>query len=90
MASVEIIKINANSDVKRVAGSIAQMTREGLNVEIQVIGAGCVNKAVKAVAIARGYLSTSGYNLAVIPAFTDIEIDGEKRTAIKLIPVNLR
>ena len=52
---------------------------------MQVVGAGALNQAIKAIAIARGYLATSGVNLVCIPAFSDIEIDGEERTAIKLI-----
>lgn len=59
--------------------------REHDNVEIQAIGAGALNQAIKAIAIARGFVAPSGKNLVCIPAFTDIVIDGEERTASKLI-----
>ena len=55
------------------------------SVEIQAIGAGALNQAIKSVAIARGFVAPSGMDLVCIPAFTDIEIDGEQKTAIKLI-----
>ncbi len=61
------------------------MLRERGNAEIQAIGAGAVNQAVKAVAIARGFVAPGGIDLICVPAFTDIMIDGEERTAIKFI-----
>ena len=61
------------------------MYREKGTVEIQAVGAGALNQAIKAVAIARGFVAPSGKNLVCIPAFSDIAIDGEERTAIKLI-----
>lgn len=61
------------------------MLRERGNAEIQAIGAGAVNQAVKAVAIARGFVAPGGIDLICVPAFTDILIDGEERTAIKFI-----
>lgn len=61
------------------------MLRERGNAEIQAIGAGAVNQAVKAVAIARGFVAPGGIDLVCVPAFTDIIIDGEERTAIKFI-----
>lgn len=61
------------------------MLRERGNAEIQAIGAGAVNQAVKAVAIARGFVAPAGVDLICVPAFTDIVIDGEERTAIKFI-----
>ena len=61
------------------------MIRDSGAVEIQTIGAGALNQAIKAIAIARGFVVPSGIDIVCIPAFTDIEIDGDKRTAIKLI-----
>jgi stage V sporulation protein S len=68
-----------------VAGALAGVVRERGGAEIQVIGAGALNQAVKAIAIARGFVAPSGYDLVCIPAFADIEINGEERTAIRLI-----
>ena len=52
---------------------------------MQAIGAGALNQAIKAVAIARGFVAPSGKNIVIIPAFTNILIDNEEKTAIKLI-----
>lgn len=68
-----------------MAGAIAGFIREEKKVEIQAIGAGAINQAVKAIAITRGFVAPSGIDLVCIPAFTDLTIDGEERTAIKLI-----
>jgi len=68
-----------------VAGALANVFRSNGSVEIQAVGAGALNQAIKAVAIARGFLAPSGKNIVCIPAFTDISIDGEEKTAIKLI-----
>jgi stage V sporulation protein S len=84
----EVLKVKSTSDVKKVAGAIAEMVREGKEVEVQVIGAAAVNQAVKAIIVARGFVSTNGYNLVTIPAFTEVEIDSEKRTAVKFIVKN--
>jgi len=82
---VDILKVSANSDPNSVAGALAGVLREQGSAEMQAIGAGALNQGVKAVAIARGYVAPSGIDLICIPAFTDIEIDGDERTAIKLI-----
>ena len=68
-----------------VAGALAGVLREKGGAEIQAIGAGALNQAVKAIAIARGFVAPGGIDLVSVPAFTDIEIEGEERTAIKLI-----
>jgi stage V sporulation protein S len=81
----QTLKVSGTSDVKKVAGAIAEMVREGKEVEIQIIGAATLNKAIKALIIARGFVSTNGLNLSFIPAFVELEIEGEKRTGIKLI-----
>ncbi|NJA70827.1 stage V sporulation protein S, partial [Clostridioides difficile] len=66
-------------------GALAGVLRERGVAEIQAIGAGALNQAIKSIAIARGFVAPSGMDLVCIPAFTDIEIEGDKKTAIKLI-----
>lgn len=68
-----------------MAGALAGVIRERGKAEIQAIGAGAVNQAIKAVAISRGFVAPGGVDLVCVPAFIDIQIDGEERTAIKLI-----
>ena len=82
---MEILKISSKSNPNSVAGAIAGLVKESQKAEMQAIGAGALNQAVKAVAIARGFVAPSGKNLVCTPAFIDINIDGEERTAIKLI-----
>lgn len=82
---MDILKVSSKSNPNSVAGALANVFRENGYVEIQAIGAGALNQAIKAIAIARGFIAPSGKNLVCIPAFTDIVIDGEERTAIKLI-----
>ncbi len=81
---MEIIKVAAKSRSTSVAGAIAGVVRESGRAEVQAIGAGAVNQAVKAVAIARGYLEVDGIDVVCIPAFVEVEIDGQERTAVKL------
>ncbi len=81
---MEILKVASKSNPNSVAGALAGVLRESGGAEIQVIGAGALNQAIKAIAIARGFVAPSGIDLVCIPAFTDIEIEGEERTAIKL------
>lgn len=83
--NMEVLKVSSSSSPNSVAGALAGVLRDNGGAELQAIGAGALNQAVKAVAIARGYVAPSGVDLICIPAFTDIEIDGEERTAIKLI-----
>lgn len=78
-------KVSAKSSPNSVAGALAGVIREQGRAEMQAIGAGALNQAVKAVAIARGFVAPSGIDLICIPAFTDIMVDNEDRTAIKLI-----
>lgn len=82
---MEILKVSSKSKPNSVAGALANVFREKGKVEIQAIGAGALNQAIKSVAIARGFVAPSGKDLVCIPAFSDISIDGEERTAIKLI-----
>ena len=82
---MEILKVSTKSNPNSVAGALANVFREKGVVEIQAVGAGALNQAIKAIAIARGFVAPTGKDIICIPAFTDIEIDGEERTAIKLI-----
>ena len=82
---METLKVGAKSNPNSVAGALANVFREKGSVEIQAIGAGALNQAIKAIAIARGFVAPSGMDLVCVPAFTDIDIDGEQKTAIKLI-----
>jgi len=84
---VEVLRVSSKSNPTDVAGAIAGILRDNKEqaVELRGIGAGAVNQAVKAIAIARGYVAPSGLNLVVTPGFLDVEIDGEERTAIKLV-----
>ena len=81
---MDIIKVSARSRSTAVAGAIAGVIRERSHAEVQAIGAGAVNQAVKAVAIARGFLTLDGIDVICIPAFTEVEIEGKERTAIRL------
>ena len=81
----ELLKVAAYSYPNSVAGALASVVRENGFAELQAVGAGAVNQAAKAIAIARGFLAPSGFNIICVPAFMDIVIDGEERTAIKLI-----
>lgn len=83
--SVEILKVSSKSNPNSVAGAMAGVVRQAGAVEVQVVGAGALNQAIKAVAIARGYVAPSGADLTCVPAFADIEIDGQSRTAIRLL-----
>jgi stage V sporulation protein S len=81
---MDIIKVAASSRSTAVAGAIAGVMREKGQVDVQAIGAGAVNQAVKAVCIARGYLEEDGIDLICVPAFVEVEIDGQERTAVRL------
>jgi stage V sporulation protein S len=80
-----VIKVSAKSRSTSVAGAIAGVLRERRHAEVQAIGAGAVNQAVKALAIARGYLLQDSIELVCIPYFREIEIDGQERTAVRFI-----
>ncbi|WP_294406220.1 stage V sporulation protein S [uncultured Clostridium sp.] len=82
---MEVLKVSTKSNPNSVAGALAAIIKEQNIAEIQAVGAGAINQAVKAIAIARGFIAPSGKDIVCIPAFTDIQIDGEERTAIKLI-----
>ena len=82
---MQVLKVSARSRSTAVAGAIAGVVRERGRAEVQAIGAGAVNQAVKAIAIARGYLALDGIDVICIPAFTDVIIAEQERTALRLI-----
>ncbi len=81
----DVIKVSGKSRTTAVAGAIAGVVRETRRAEVQAIGAGAVNQAIKAVAIACGYLAEDGIEAVCIPSFTNVDIVGQERTAVKLI-----
>ena len=82
---MEVLKVSAKSNPNSVAGALAGVLRERNAVELQAIGAGAINQTVRAIAIARGFMAPSGIDLVCIPAFVDVVIGNEERTAIKFI-----
>ncbi len=80
---MELLKVSAQSKPKAIAGALAAAIRANGKVEVQAIGAGAVNQAVKSIAIARGYVAPNGFNLVARPSFVDLVIDDTQRTAIK-------
>ena len=82
---MEMIKVSANSRTSAVAGAIAGVIREHKRADVQAIGAGAVNQAVKALVLATGYLRNDGIDICCVPEFVDVEIDDKIRTAIKLV-----
>lgn len=79
-----ILKVSSKSKPAAVAGALANLFKERDEVEIQAIGAGALNQAIKAVAIARGYVAPTGKDLSLVPGFIDVMIDDNEKTAIKL------
>ncbi len=82
---MEVLKVSSKSNPNSCAGALAGVLRQSGAVEVQVVGAGALNQAIKAVAIARGFVADAGLDLVCVPTFADIEIDGESRTAIRLL-----
>lgn len=82
---MEILKVSSTSNPAKVAGALASLLKNNSKITLQAVGAGAINQAVKAIAIARGFVAPSGIDLICIPAFVDIEIETEKRTAMKLL-----
>ena len=82
---MEELRVSSKSDPKAVAGALAAVVRAEKKVELQAVGAGAVNQTIKAIAISRGYVAPNGLDLIMIPAFAEIEINGEERTAIKFL-----
>jgi stage V sporulation protein S len=83
--TMDMIKVSANSRTSAVAGAIAGVIREHHRAEVQAIGAGAVNQAVKALVLATGYLKNDGINVSCVPEFADVTIEDKVRTAIKLV-----
>ncbi|MEE1160256.1 MAG: stage V sporulation protein S [Atopobiaceae bacterium] len=81
---MEFLKVSSKSSPASVAGAIAGMVKDGVDVNIQSVGAGAVNQAIKAIAIARGFLIPTGIDISCAPTFSDITISGESRTAIRI------
>ena len=81
---MDVFKVSARSRSTSVAGAIAGVIREGHIAEVQAIGAGAVNQAIKAIAIARGYLVKDNIDVVCIPTFVEVDIEGQERTAVKL------
>lgn len=79
------LKVSSKSVPHSVAGALAGILRERPTCEMQVIGAGALNQGIKAIAIARTYLSEDGLDLSCVPEFTEVEIDGQARTAIRIV-----
>lgn len=82
---MEVLKVSAKSSPNSVAGAIAGLVKENGRAEMQAIGAGAINQAVKAVAIARGFVAPTGVELVCSPAFTEVNIDNEEKTGIKFV-----
>lgn len=82
---MENLKISSKSNPNSVAGAIVGILKENTKVELNAVGAGALNQAIKAVAIARGFVAPAGVDLVCVPAFTEVEVEGESRTGIKLI-----
>ena len=81
---MDCLKVSSKSSPSSVAGAIAGMVKDNVEVNLQCVGAGAVNQAMKAVAIARGFLIPCGYDISVAPVFSEIEINGTTRTALRL------
>ena len=82
---MEVIKVSSKSNPNSCAGALAGILRQDGVVEVHVVGAGALNQAIKAIAIAKGYVEPSGIDLVCVPSFAEIDIDGEQRTAIRLL-----
>jgi stage V sporulation protein S len=82
---MDILKVSAKSRATSVAGAIAGTIRESGCAQVQAVGAGAVNQAIKAIAIARGYLTLDGFDVICIPSFTEVDIDGQERTAVRIV-----
>ena len=82
---MEVLKVSAHSNPKSVAGALTAVLREKGRAEVQAVGAGAVNQAIKAIAITRWFVAPNGMDLVAVPAFVEINIEGEDRTAIKFI-----
>ncbi|MBE6114446.1 MAG: stage V sporulation protein S [Erysipelotrichaceae bacterium] len=82
---METLKVSTKSNPAKVAGALVNVLKESDRVVLQAVGAGAINQTMKAIAIGRGFVAPSGIELVCIPSFVDIEINEEKRTAMKLV-----
>ena len=82
---MDVLKVSSKSKPNSVAGALSEVIRESKEAEIQAIGAGAVNQAIKAIAIARGFVAPTGVELVCTPSFVEVEVDDDTRTAIRLI-----
>ena len=82
---MEILKVSSKSNPNSIAGALANVLKDDNTVEIQAVGAGAINQAIKGIIIARGFVAPSGKNLYCIPSFASVTIDDEERTAIKIV-----
>jgi stage V sporulation protein S len=82
---MSVIKVSAHSRTSAVAGAIAGVMRDTQRAEVQAIGAGAVNQAIKAIVIAKGYLAEEGVDVVCTPSFVEVVIDSQERTAIRLV-----
>lgn len=82
---MEVLKISSKSNPNSVAGAIAGLVKENERAEMQAIGAGALNQAIKAVAIARGFVAPTGVDLVCVPAFAEVQVEGEDRTGIRIV-----
>jgi stage V sporulation protein S len=82
---MNVIKVSARSRTAAVAGAVAGVMREANRAEVQAIGAGAVNQALKAIIIAKGYLAEEGVDIICSPSFVEVDIDGQERTAIRVL-----
>lgn len=82
---MNVIKVSARSRTAAVAGAIAGVMREVSRAEVQAIGAGAVNQAIKAIVIAKGYLAEEGVDIVCDPSFVEVSIDEQERTAIRIV-----
>ncbi len=82
---MNVIKVSARSRTASVAGAIAGVIRENGRAEVQAIGAGAVNQAVKAIAIATGYMDEEDVHVVCVPSFVEVEIDDQERTAVRIL-----
>ena len=81
---MEILKVSSKSNPNLVAGALAAVLRESSHAELQAVGAGAVNQAVKAIAITRSFIADEGLDLICVPSFSDVNIDGVDKTAIRI------
>lgn len=82
---IELLKVSTKSNPNAVAGAIANILKNQKRIDIQAIGAGSINQAVKAIAIARGFIVLSGTDLSCVPVFAEVDIETQTKTAIRFI-----